>query len=228
MQFAELVKKIGTSTAPAQRKRKKAAIKKLNSVIKEQRRLSKNEQLRAVAITLTYSQNKDFATKHISAFLDSLRRTLKRNGHSLPYIWVLESAGRLHYHLMLWLPRNYIISPDKLNKFWPWGSTWIKSCRSPTAWGRYIAKFDSIPTLPKGSRLLGYGGLDTEGKVAVRRAELPKWLSNLLSTGELAKRVAGGGWVNMETGEWYQSPYIWTPQGIILRPATRPTCHPAA
>ena len=216
VRFSELVKQIGTSPARSLWKQKKSARKKLKRIINEQQTYSKKSKLRAVALTLTYGCAKVFSSKHISAFLDNLRRTLKRLGHRFPYVWVLECAGQLHSHLMLWLPRSYRLDPVRLEKWWPWGSTWMENCRSVKAWGRYMAKFDSIAKLPKGARVYGYGGLDSEGKVAVARAALPRWLLALLPVGHNASRCRGGGWMEKTTGEIYRSPYIWTPRGAIL------------
>lgn len=142
---------------------------------------------------------------------------LKGKGHILPYAWVLESASHVHYHLILWLPRGYVLDHAKLAKWWPWGSTWLETCRSVKAWGRYMAKFDSTAKLPKGARLYGYGGLDEVGKTAVLRAGLPLWLQALLPAGHRACRCPGGGWADAVTGEIYRSPYVWTPWGAVLR-----------
>ncbi|WP_081255850.1 hypothetical protein [Pandoraea pnomenusa] len=215
--FAELVKKIGTSATASSRKRKNAGRKKLNSVIKEQRRYARLANLRAVAVTLIYLDATTFSKKHISAFLDALRQALKRMGFRLPYAWVLERASHLHYHLLVWLPRDYKLDLKKLSKWWPWGSTWVESCRSVKAWGRYMAKFDSTALLPKGARLYGYGGLDEDGKLAVSRAALPRWLLALLPDGHRARPHPGGGWVDLTSGEVYHSPYLWTPWGSVLR-----------
>lgn len=225
VRFAELVKKIGTSPASSSRKRKNSARKKLTRVIKEQRRFAETAKLRAVALTLTYRDSAAFSPKHISSFLDRLRRALKRAGHSLPYAWVMECAGQLHYHLILWLPRSYSLAPAKLSKWWPWGSTWVESCRSVGAWAKYMAKFDGATKLPKGARLYGYGGLDEAGKTAVSRAGLPRWLLVLLPAHGRARRHPGGGWVDMTTGEVHHSPYIWTPWGAKLRSVSPPTYH---
>lgn len=225
--FAELVKKIGTSATAASRKRKNAARKKLNRVIKEQRRYAKDANLRAVALTLTYRDAVALSGKHISTFLDRLRRLLKRIGQGiLPYVWVLERASQLHYHLLIWLPRGYALDPAKLSKWWRLGTTWVESCRSVKAWGRYITKFDSIGNLPKGARLYGCGGLDDAGKTAAARAGLPRWLQGLLPVGQRVRRCPGGGWMDIVTGEIYRSPYIWTPWGAVLKAAVSPpTCH---
>lgn len=223
--FAELVRKIETSPASAFRRRKNKARKTLVRVIKEQRRFAKSAKLRAVALTLTYRDSTAFSPKHISSFLDRLRRTLKRAGNSLPYAWVLECAGQLHYHLILWLPRNYSLPPAKLSTWWPWGSTWVETCRSIGAWAKYMTKFNGAAKLPKGARLYGYGGLDEAGKTAVSRAALPRWLLALLPAHGRARRHPGGGWVDMMTGGVHHSPYIWTPWGPKLRSVCPPTCN---
>lgn len=223
--FAELVRKIETSPALSSRKRKNSARKKLTRVIREQSRLAKTAKLRAIALTLTYRDSTAFSPKHISNFMDHLRRTLKRTGHILPYTWVLEYAGQLHYHLILWLPRSFTLPPAKLSKWWPWGSTWVETCRSVGAWAKYIAKFDGTTKLPKGARLYGYGGLDEAGKTAVLRAALPRWLLALLPAHNRARRHPGGGWVDMTTGEVHHSPYVWTPWGVKLRSISPPACH---
>lgn len=212
--ITELVSKIETS-ATSSRKRISTARKKLSKVIKEQRRYARELGLRAVSMTLTYSSTSQFASKHISRFLDTLRKALRRRGQTLPYAWTLERAGRLHYHLIVWLPHGCEIDKAKLKRWWPWGSTWIDSCRSPKAWGRYIAKFDDVTNLPKRSRAYGYGGLDEAGRTAVTRACLPRWLALILPKGHSASRSPGGGWFDTTTGAIYKSPYIWTPRGIV-------------
>jgi hypothetical protein len=150
--LAELVKyKNETSTARCLRKRIKAARKKLYCAIKEQRRYAKSSGLRAVSATLTFANNSQFEPKHISRFLDMLRRALKTRGARLQYVWTIECAARLHYHLLLWLPRDFKLPLEKMSKWWPYGSSWLENCRSPSAWLKYIAKFDSPPILPKGT-----------------------------------------------------------------------------
>jgi len=222
--FAELVNKTATSATASSRKRKNAARKKLSRVVKEHSRYAKVANLRAVALTLTYADAAAFSPKRISAFLDRLRRALKRMGFCLPYAWVLECASHLHYHLIVWLPRGYKLDQAKLSRFWPWGSTWVESCRSVGAWARYIAKFNSVAELPRGARLHGDGGLDEIGKMAVSRSGLPRWLLALLPVGHLVRRCAGGGWMDTVTAEIYRSPYIWTPWGAVLSQGNLSPC----
>jgi hypothetical protein len=216
----ELAKyKTETSATLAARKRRSHGQRKLSRLTKEQHRAAKRAGLYAVAVTLTYRDNDEFSSRHISEFLARLRQFLKRKGHNLPYAWVLERAGQLHYHMILWLPRGVRIDDARLCKWWPWGSTWREGCRSVRDWSKYMSKFDGFAKLPKGARLLGYGGLDEEGQAAVARAALPRWLQKLLPHGHRARRFPGAGWVDLETGELHHSPYAWTPWGVTLTTA---------
>jgi len=214
--FAELVKKTVTSPRTAVRKRKNAAQGKLNRALAEQKRIAKIAGLRGVSMTLTYEDAADYSPKHISGFLDRLRRALKSFGHAMPYVWVLECASHLHYHLILWLPRTYKLDATKIYKWWPWGSTWMQACRCIKAWGRYLTKFDGVAKLPKGARFHGCGGLDDAGRTAVLRANFPRWLRELVPAAHRARRYPGGGWVDLTTGEVFRSPYVWTPWGPKL------------
>lgn len=215
--FAELVRKSGTSATVSTQKRKTRARKRLLGVVKEQRRVAKTAGLRAVAMTLTFSNDASFCARHISAFLARVRQVLKRRGHSLPYTWVLERGGRLHYHLMLWLPRDFFLDKEKLAEWWPWGATWTANCKHVKRWGRYMAKFKCMAYLPKAARLFGCGGLDDSGKATVRHASLPRWLQALVPRGTQLRRCPGFGWVNTVTAEIHRSPYRWTPRGWSRR-----------
>lgn len=216
--FSELVKrKTGTSATLSSKKRRTKARKRLLRATQEHRRYARTTGLRAVAVTLTFADNGQFCPKRISKFIACVRQAMKRRGHRMPYTWVLESGGRLHYHLMLWLPRGFVLDKEKLAQWWPSGTTWAACCRLVKGWARYMAKFDCMPRLPKACHLFGYGGLDESGKTAVQRAGLPRWLQAILPRDRRAHRFPGGGWTDTETGEIYVSPYRWTPCGWAIR-----------
>ncbi|NKA35782.1 inovirus Gp2 family protein [Ralstonia solanacearum] len=215
--FAELVRKIGTSATRSSKKRRSKARRRVLQATEELRRFALGARLRAVVLTLTFANDASFSPRHISAFLACVRQMLKRRGHVLPYAWVLERAARLHYHLVLWLPRDISLDRERLKKWWPWGSTWTQGCRSVKAWGRYMAKLGGMAFLPKGARVFGYGGLDASGKRAVQRVALPQWLRSLVPIDARVRAFPSGGWVDADTGEHYRSPYVWTPRGCVMR-----------
>lgn len=211
----ELVKKIGIS-ASSPRKRVGSAQPKIKEIAKQHKRFARISGMYAVAVTLTYAHDSSFDKGHITRFLNCLRDKLERTGYKLPYVWMLERASRLHYHLTVWLPTNVNLSHKSMEKWWPWGTTWTERCKSIDHWVKYTSKTKGKTKLPRGVRSFGSGGLDNLGKRAVRRIALPLWLRNALPAGSIAVRVAGG-WVDPATGEVYESPYVWTPHGYRLK-----------
>lgn len=215
--LGELVKKIETS-ATAHKKRLRISRRKHKAVTKEQRRIARDGGLYAVAVTLTYANSVDFSSKHVSRFMNCLRVKLKRQGHSLPYTWVLERASTLHYHLLLWLPRGFKLSHRDLKSWWPWGSTWCEACRKVSKWAKYMRKSDTKTKLPHSARVFGCGGLDETGKEEVRKAMLPRWLALLMPASAILRRIPRIGWVDMSTGDIFECPWMWTPYGMALKP----------
>ncbi|WP_424654505.1 rolling circle replication-associated protein [Castellaniella sp.] len=227
---AVLVKKIkisGTHTPASPRKKaRKAARRKLLGVLPQMKRLAPIHNLYAVCLTLTYRDAVTHQAKDLSRFLQRLRLQVRRlhPGTPLPYLSSFDRAehgsivdGLLHYHLVLWLPRGFRLEHDRLERWWPHGSTWTERCKNLRDWVHYITKPTSA-IFPKGSHLYGYGGLDQTGKYAIGRSGWPIWLKRLIPYGEHAKRATGGGWVHIETGLWLESPWQWTPHGITFKP----------
>lgn len=225
-----LVRKIatcGTRTPPLLRKKaRKAARRKLLGVLPQMKRLALIHNLYAVCVTLTYEDEHTHQAQDLSKFLQRLRAQIRRLYPDVPLLY-LSSLDRtahgstldgiLHYHLLIWLPRGFRLEHDRLARWWPHGSTWNECCRNLRDWVRYITKATSA-MFPKGARLYGYGGLDRAGKYSISRSSWPIWVKRLIPYGEHAKRVAGGGWVHMETGLWFESPWQWSPRGIRLKP----------
>ena len=222
--LGELVKKIETSRTQF-RKRVKKLQKRLRTATKEHRRIAKVKNLRAVSLTLNYDQASAFCKQDVSKFISALRMKLRRQGHTLPYVWVLEQAPlNLHFHLMLWLPRGFSLGFAELSRLWKCGSTWVASTQVVKAWCKYISKCETKENLPVGARMYGVGGLDAEGKNSVARSALPRWLLALISSIAVPRRCCGG-WVLHETGEFFSSPFEWTPWGIRLKQVdVEPAC----
>lgn len=177
-------------------------------------------------VTLTYANDSQFGAEHISRFVTCLRKRLKYRGMTLPYVWVLEKAERIHYHLTVWLPTGFLLSHRDLKKMWCWGTTWTERCndRGAKAWTRYLAKKETKLDLPVGARSFDGGGLDAEGKRAVLIRSMPKWVRALLPTHQNLTRRRGR-WVDMRTGELFSSPWKWTARGFKFKPSDQ-SSHP--
>lgn len=217
--FSELVRMIETtpSWGIEQKRKRKRQRKRLKAIINVANKMASREKRQAICMTLTYSDSRLFDKNHISRFIDNLRRWLKREHQTtLIYTWVLERATQLHYHLTIWLPAGILLDFNRLDRWWSWGSTWTERCRDLNRWADYMAKFDKPDIFfRKGTRLYGYGGLDAVAKIALARTSMPVWLLKILPRDDHARRIVGGGWVNLNTGERYLSPYRWTSRGII-------------
>lgn len=184
----------------------------INTADLHHRRIAKEHHLKAYAVTLTYRINRDFQSRNISKYLDCVRSWLRRRCLPLLYLWTLEVAGRLHYHLQLWLPSSGHTYKKLLKGWWPYGSTWIESCRRGSAWAAYIAKPLNTKKLPRGARSYGVGGLDTEAKQALNRARLPSWLKRSTDSSRQIVEVRGKGWIDKGTGQVFKSPWIAMPK----------------
>lgn len=211
----ELVSKNATS-ASRLKKRVRHARKTILKVVREQRRFAHTQGLYPVAVTLTYAPGTTPDPKDISRFLTKLRTKLHRIGRKLPYIWTVERSEVNHYHLLLWLPRGFRVDKELLNAWWLNGSTWIERCRNALAWAKYITKPETKSKLPTGMRIFSFGGLDEGGSEALKRSRLPLWLIRIVGSSIRPIKVRGG-WIVPETGEIFQSPYMWTPLGCRLK-----------
>jgi hypothetical protein len=153
-----------------------------------------------------------------------MRKWLSRRGHRMSYVWVAEiQSGRfkrtgdavLHYHVMIWLPKGLSLpKPDKQG-WWRHGSTKIEWARNPVG---YMAKYsskggDCSAKFPKGARIHGCGGLQGEQRQEAGYWRRPRWLREATSIQDQVRRQIGGGWIDLDTGEYYESPWVVTFEG---------------
>lgn len=166
-----------------------------------------------VFVTLTYRQIEDPNPKDISKYLDAARKHCARRGIPCRYVWVgeLQQRGALHYHVLFWMPRGYKLPmPDK-SGWWPHGWSNIQKSHSPVGYlAKYAGKLKTKAgaagfAIPKGFRISGVGGLDTEDKQKKRWANLPGWLRDAVTPEHRCKRIIGGGWISRETFEYWPS-----------------------
>lgn len=175
------------------------------------------QRYRKTFITFTYRDADGWRADHINTFRRRLRQWCERRGFKLRAVWCseLQQRGALHYHMLVWVPRRFMLpKPDKAG-WWPHGSTNIKEAQHAVS---YIAKYASKTTAdvaakyPRGARMYGVIGLDPESRRHVRYWQSPTWVRDAL-TGRADIRKVVGGYCNKFTGEFLASPWRVYVQG---------------
>lgn len=173
-------------------------------------------RFRVAMITLTYAEANTWGPRHVSRMLEAVAKYLARLGHRLRCVWVSEltKAGRVHYHVALWLPRGVSLpKPDKRG-WWPHGLTRIEWVRKGIAYlAKYVSKGEEIGTFPKGLRLHGVRGLDVLQRREKAWWRSPAWLREQWGIEHGPRRVARVGWVSQLTGEIVRSPWVIIERG---------------
>mgnify|MGYP006295235911 CR=1 FL=1 len=167
---------------------------------------------KAAFLTLTYADQAGWSPRDISEFLKRVRQWADRRGVTVRGVWKFErgtkSTRRIHYHLLLFLPKGFTLpKPDKQG-WWRRGSTKIEWARSGAG---YLAKYVSKPgaedlPLPKGARLWGAVNSPSEVRAAASWAMAPGWLRELVPEGTRVTR-RGSWWRCHETGAYYRTPW---------------------
>ena len=167
---------------------------------------------RPAMLTLTYTNGDDWQPDHVKDLLGHVRKYLKRRHHAqLRYVWVaeLQQRGAVHYHIVIWLPKGVTLpKPDKQG-WWPHGATRIEWVKSAV---RYVTKYATKlegkdAQFPPGLRLHGSGGVTPKERRLRAYLSLPKWLNDQVSPTARLRPQLGGGWADIDTGEFYKSPF---------------------
>lgn len=171
---------------------------------------------RVATITLTYAKKYSWKPRHVSRLLEAIAKYLARIGHRLRCVWVAElmGSGRVHYHVVLWLPRGVSLpKPDKRG-WWPHGFTRIEWVRKGIAYfAKYMSKDEECGKFPKGLRLHGSRGLDVVQRREKAWWRSPAWLREQWGIEHGPRRVARVGWVSQLTGEIVRSPWVIIERG---------------
>ena len=164
-----------------------------------------------VMITLTYARLDSWSSLHVTGFLKSCREWFRQRDRKFYYCWVaeLQKRGAVHYHVVVWMPKGYRLpKPDKRG-WWPHGLTKIEAARNPVGYiAKYVSKETLSARLPKGCRMHGRGGLTASARIEMRWWSAPRWVRSWRSSISDVRRMPGGGFVCVVTGEWRPSPYI--------------------
>ena len=171
-----------------------------------------NWRYHAVMVTPTYRDPDAWSARHMSDLTDRISKWAKRGDFKIFYVWVAEltKAGRVHYHLVVWLPTAEKLPKADDRGWWPHGMTRTEACRNgPGYLMKYLSKGDDGQSFPKGLRLHGRGGLTPGMRLIVGWWLLPRYVREhfTLMTSKI-RRKKGGGWEDIWTGEWLPS---WTP-----------------
>ena len=164
-----------------------------------------------VMVTLTYAPEVEYSPKHISRFLDATRKHLKRRGVKLRCAWAAEltKKGKLHYHVLIWLPtRLRLPKPDRAG-WWTYGMTRIEKARNAVGYlAKYASKGPGSGELPRGCRIYAVSGLCSRDAQEKRYWLSPKWVRDVCDISDDPARIPGGGFVLRSTGEYLRSPWL--------------------
>lgn len=174
--------------------------------------LPKGFRFRAVLVTLTYAPEVYWSARHISDYLRFVREWSARRNVTTRYVWVaeLQKNGRVHYHVLFWIPHHLTLpKPDKQG-WWKHGMTRIEYARKAVGYlVKYTSKGRSKSGLwfPKYCRLSGFGGLDRGQREQRSWWVLPRYQRERCQPVDEVRRAPGGGWFSRVTGEWW--PAYW-------------------
>lgn len=162
-------------------------------------------------VTLTYARPGEWQPNHIRAAVDAFRSWCKRRGVECRYTWVAEltNTGRVHYHLICWLPQGVRmtfwdkprrVKGKRTEPFWPHGMSNTQQAKAGVSYlMKYLSKMNEEHRFPEGLRLYGVGGLTKDARAIRQWQNLPQWVKHDHGVGGV-KRV-GRQFVDMETGE---------------------------
>ncbi len=189
----------------------------------------------AYMLTFTYRPDVQWKPDHVKEALRHLRQWCKRaHGWTLRYLWVMEltKRGVPHYHVVVWMPALVVTKRDLMldsRGWWPHGFTNVVQAVAPVRYVmKYVSKFDSVHSFPKGARCYGVGGLDAAGRSCRRWVNLPRFVQARSSVACKWRRAVGGGWTDPDGVIWASE---WGVSGIgkgytrVVRLRTYPEPH---
>lgn len=193
-----------------------ARVLRLRKAVRESARLhAVSNRGRLLMVTLTYSELDAWTPRDLSNCIKKMRLWAKDKGTTLRYCWVgeLQQRGALHYHILIWLPWSVRLPhPDEAG-WWPHGSTNVVLARSPIGYvTKYATKIRSKiegegSSFPKGARMHGAGGLESDEREQRAHHLAPSWVREKGHWAAKFRPAKGGGWVSKLTGEWFKSPW---------------------
>lgn len=181
-------------------------------------------------ITLTYREVDGWRARHVSGYLDCLRKWAHRQGFEIPYVWVaeLQQRGAVHYHVVAWVPARLQVPKGDKRGWWPHGMTQRVRARKPVGYlMKYASKGTGATSFPRSLRLHGAGGLTAAGRAVRFWLRLPTWIARQARTFQRVTRLPGGFWLLEDTGELVRSPWEFVrfdakARCVVFRPRVAP------
>lgn len=166
-----------------------------------------------IMATLTYRKDVEPSANDIRGLIRHAKKWADRRGFKLRYVWVAEltKKGKLHYHILFFLPPRQKLPMFDRRGWWKFGSTRLEWARNAVA---YMAKYASKgggkgrSLFPKGFRLHGCGGLEKDERNERRYHLAPGWVRHFFELNERPKPCKGGGWFSAVDGTFQASPYF--------------------
>lgn len=161
---------------------------------------------RCAFITLTYRPGCAWRQRDLSEAMKRFRHWCARRNWRLAYQWKaeLQKRGAVHFHVMAWLPHRLAVRRLELDTlgWWPHGMTnfeWARNAAAYTA--KYLSKSE-LARMPKGIRMHGRGGMDTEVRRGIRYRLLPRYVRDQFPVDADVVKPTGGGWLERSSGQW--------------------------
>lgn len=180
------------------------------------------QKMKPAMVTLTYRPDVDWSPKHVSMYIDCVKKWAKRRNLTVHYIWVLEltKKGVPHYHVMWWIPKGYCMPKADKQGWWKHGMTNSVWARKPVG---YLCKYtskgidkDSYGKLPRNARLHGSGGLTPPMRVSKIWLCAPSWVREIFDVNHGVKKF-GCYWVDRVTLKGFSSPWHFDHKSRILK-----------
>jgi hypothetical protein len=185
-------------------------------------------------VTLTYKPGKEWRPRHIRECMACYRHQAARDKQPFRYEWVAElqlnrmrrrrelAAECLHYHAIIWAFEGYSFPHPDSRGWWPHGMSNVERARNPVGYlAKYASKGTEGESLPRGARISGGGGLSPSGRQIVSWWLRPRYVREAFPLiAERVRRARGGGWINLDTGQWIAAPsFDWRTGEIGDSPA---------
>ena len=130
-----------------------------------------------IMVTLTYKGVEDWKPKHVTEFVQKIRRFLGWRLYG--YFWVAEmqERGAVHYHVIFVVKQGTKIPKPDEEGYWTYGMTRVERVQHIYSYlAKYLSKDEQKAQYPKGIRIFGFSVYIV--KDLIKMWKLPRWLQD--------------------------------------------------